>query len=194
MKALLLLVFIIITSIESMTAVLRYELPSAKVITELSLNIAISQNGISNAKNPDVIKQYLNAAGVGYYNPFCMSGQYWSFVKAKQIIDYVNLMFGFNIPNKIPIPKTALANKPFFYAKKNGTLTAYKPQRNDLIIWFVSNTINGHIERIISVNNDGWVTTIAFNTDNREVKFKKRHITNPLGTRLVRGLVGFKYE
>ena len=185
---------LIITSVCVAVAAEKYVLPATRMIVEMSLDIAMKEAGTSDANNPGRIKEYLKAAGVGYYNPFCMSGQYWSFVQAREIIRYVNKQFGFKFTDVIPFPRTALANYPFHYAKKHGAKAAYKPEKYDFIIWYVAKTVNGHIERIVSVDKAGWVTTIAFNTDNRQVKFKKRHITNPIGNRLIRGLVGWKYD
>jgi len=169
----------------------RYELPSGKFICELSLEIAKAEAGITDAKNPQRVREYLKAAGVGYYNPFCASGQYWSFKQAQKTIEGFNKLFRTSFISAIPYPRSALANAPYNYAKKNGTKTAYKAQKYDFLIWIYGNGPNGHIERIDSILSSGWVRCIGFNTGNREVKFTKRNIYSPIGRRRVRGLVGF---
>lgn len=175
-------------------AQVRYELPAGKYITEYSHSIAKTQVGISDAKNPDKVREYLRAAGVGYYNPFCQSGQYWSFVQAQKLIQLINSFYFWNYSTTIPIPKSALANSSFNYAIKKGTKTGYIPHKYDLLIWRAANGINGHIERVDSVMSGGWVRCVAFNTGNREVKITKRNVYHILGRLQVRGLVGFRYE
>ena len=192
-KIVLFLLCFLFTSFLSVAQV-RYELPAGKYITEISHRIALTQVGISDAKNPSTVKEYLRAAGVGYYNPFCQSGQFWCFVKAKETITYVNKLFRWNYTTTIPIPKSALANSSYIYAAKKGTKTSYIPRKYDLLIWRVQKTINGHIERVDSVMTGGWVRCIGFNTGNREVKITKRNIYHILGRLTVRGLVGFRYE
>jgi hypothetical protein len=172
----------------------RFELPAGKYITEISLRIALTQVGVSDAKNPSTVKEYLRAAGVGYYNPFCQSGQYWSFVQAKKVITWVNTQFGAAMSVTIPIPKSALANSSYNYAFKKGTQTSYVPRKYDFLIWRAANGINGHIERVDSVFTGGWVRCVGFNTGNREVKITRRNIYHILGRLQVRGLVGFRYE
>lgn len=188
------LVVFMVSSDNYLLAAQRYELPAGRYICELSLSIAKSQAGVTDANNPAQVRAYLKSAGVGYYNPFCQSGQYWAFVQAQKSIRWINAMLGYQYGDKIPIPKSALANSSYNYALKHGNKTAYVPQRGDLLIWRRGTGINGHIERVDSVLTGGWVRTIAFNTDNREVKFKKRNIYHILGRLMVRGLVGFKYE
>lgn len=184
-------VVFMITSV-CMVAQSRYELPCGLMLNRLSLEYARSQVGISDAKNPGQVREYLKTAGVGYYNPFCASGLYWCKVQGKKTLEFYNKMFGTQYDTKLPYPRSALANYPFNYAKKHGTKTAYTPQVTDYLVWYISGTPNGHIEVVDSLGSAGWLSCIGFNTGNREVKRTKRNIYHPLGRRLVRGLVGFK--
>lgn len=193
MKSILFLLCFLVTSFLSV-AQTRFELPAGKYIVEISTIIAKSQVGVSDARNPSVVEEYLVTAGVRYYNPFCQSGQYWSFVQAQKLITLYKSITGAAMSVTIPIPKSALANSSYNYALKKGKKTSYIPQRHDLLIWRAANGINGHIERVDSVLNGGWVRCIAFNTGNRQVKLTKRNIYHILGRLQVRGLVGFRYE
>jgi hypothetical protein len=193
-KSFLIVSFLLLFNSFLSVAQVRYELPAGRYITEVSHRIALTQAGVSDAKNPSVVREYLKAAGVGYYNPFCQSGQYWSFVQAKQALSWINLMFGTTYSTTIPVPKSALANSSYNYAIKKGIRTGYIAKKYDLLIWRAANGINGHIERVDSVCAGGWVKCIGFNTGNREVKLTRRNIYNLLGRLQVRGLVGFRYE
>lgn len=195
MKRILFIMILLVTSDAAFCpAANRYELPSGKFLIQFHQEIMRSQIGISNANNPKQVKEYLDSARVRYYNPFCASGIVWALKKASGILKTFNTYFGTRFITDLPYPASAMANAPYNYALKHGTETAYAPAMFDKLIWRHKNGINGHIESVDSVGTGGWVRTIAFNTDNRKVKFKKRNVFHILGRLQVRGLVGFKYE
>lgn len=138
------------------------------------------------------VADYNNTAGTSAKSPYCASGQYWTYFEAAKKL-------GLNI-KEIPIPKTALAYNIFLHGKKHGERTEYIAKRHDFINWKIPKKINGHVERIKSVLEGGWVETCAFNTspnkgDQREGDIntvKRRNIYHPLQRMQIIGLTGFE--
>lgn len=170
----------------------RYELQSRSDLLDLSAKILIDQLGtIETGDNSgENIRLFQLSVGLPDHSPYCAAGQYYCFSEAVIIL---------NLPiSEIPIPRTGLANCIFSFAKINGTRTHYKASMHDLIVWRKSNSIHGHVERVVSVSDKGWVKTVGFNTSsfiaghNAEGVFiQKRNICHPLGRMKIRGLVGF---
>jgi len=169
----------------------RYETKTDSSLVASAIWIAYSQIGITNVKNPNRVKSYLESVGVRYYNPFCASGIYWSF---KQAVDIYNTYFIFWEKWINPLKRTGLANGQYNHIKRKGRKTAYSPKVGDFIVWKKKESNFGHIEIVYKIHLGGWVTTIAFNVDKRKVKIKKRNIYSHHGSKLIRGLVGFYYD
>lgn len=170
-------------------AQVKYIVPAKVSVLEKSLEIGFGEVGTleqSNRNGGDVMK-YLKPFGLPEGSPYCAAGQYFTFLKAVELLGLNN--------DVIPIPKTALANSIFHFSKAKGEKIRFSPKRNDLIIWRKARTKFGHIERIISVEDNGWVRTLAFNVKNdagqEGVFIKRRNILHPLGRLSLRGLVGF---
>ncbi|OGU58944.1 MAG: hypothetical protein A2X64_02860 [Ignavibacteria bacterium GWF2_33_9] len=174
-------------------AQVKYEIPAKKSVLEKSLEIGLEEIGTiekSNRNNGEVVK-YLAPFSLKEGNPYCAAGQYYIFLKA---IESLHLEKKY-----IPIPKTALANEIFNYAKKGNKKVRYFPAKHNLLVWRKAKTKFGHIERIIEVEGKGWVKTLAFNVtcgDGKEgVCRKRRNVLHPLGRLAIRGLIGFaEYE
>jgi hypothetical protein len=171
---------------------IRYELTAPKVLVLKSYNYLISQIGKTEiGNNRGIADEYNRSIGNPLGSPYCQAGQYWCYVQACNEL---------NIPYyEIPMPRNGLANSTFNYAMRLGKRTGYTPQVHDLIIWKSVYNSTGHIERIVSVRNGGWVYTVGFNTgvksqDNGEgVSKMKRNIRFPLNRiKKIRGLVGVR--
>ena len=169
----------------------RYELPCRTDVLSVSREIMKKQVGVRERghNRGKEIKKYLASVGLNEGHPYCAAGQYYCFSEAAKLLGLPK--------SEIPIPRTAVANKVFDYAEKNGTRTFYQAFIDDLIIWRQGQTPYGHEERIDSVGRDGWVWTVGFNTglNAREgdgVARKKRNIYHFLARMQVRGTVGFK--
>lgn len=172
----------------------KYVLRARADLLEKSREIALGEIGTveKSGRNDGEVMKY-NAV-MGWRNsraPYCASGVYWCYAFAADAL-------GIN-RREIPIPQTGLANGIFAYAKKFGKPARYSPEIDDLIVWRYRRSSRGHIERITEVNEKGWVTTVAFNTeiisDGRRlcgVFAKRRNIYHPIAKLTVRGLVGFE--
>jgi hypothetical protein len=190
-KIILYLVFPLLFISTELYAQEKYNLEAKKIVLNQSREIGLQQVGITEKSNHNdgLVVKYLTPFGLPEGNPYCAAGIYWTFLIAVQ-----NLQLS---TNDIPIPKTPLANQIFNYAKNKGKKVKLSPKINDLIIWRKSNTPFGHIERIITIEDRHWVTTLAFNikseiTGKEGVYLKKRNILHPLGRLSIRGLVGFQ--
>ena len=184
---------ILLLTLEYSFALCRYEIKCNNQLLQESHKIMMTQVGIleKSNKNDGEVQKYLKVVGLQGNYPYCAAGQYWCFHQAAIQLGISSKM--------IPIPKTALANSMFNFAKKNGVLGKFLPQKNDLIVWRKHNSYKGHIERIIAVQSKGWITTVGFNTSSyinkkyvEGVFIKKRNIFHFIGLLKTRGLIGFK--
>lgn len=135
------------------------------------------------------IRDYLTTVNIKRPAPYCQAFVYYCFYMADS--------------NNIPIPRTAVANEPYNYAKKIGIKVKYEAKIHDLIVWKRAKSWTGHVERIFAINKAGWVHTVGANTSNNKygdqrdgegVYIKIRNIYHPLGRLNIRGLIGFKNE
>jgi len=168
----------------------KYELECDRYLIELSRDSLFAQVGIQEAtgNNDGETLKYQTIFGLKNI-PYCAAGQDWCYwVNAKLISD-------------IPFKMSANAQFHFNWAKKHGLKVAFIAEVDDFIVWGIRNKSTGHIERIIIVYANGWVGTIGFNTSNgktgsqREgngVFIRLRHLYNPIGLLLIKGLVGIK--
>ncbi|HPD33898.1 MAG TPA: hypothetical protein PKV40_06115 [Candidatus Kapabacteria bacterium] len=168
----------------------KYELPANSQLLDKSMQIAIAQVGTieKSNRNDGAVEKYWRAVGLTAPSPYCAAGVYFCFAEGcKQL----------NLPiSHIPIPRTGLAQAIYNYAKSNGKKQIYKAKIHNLIVWRKGQTTFGHIERIINVQEAGWVHTVAFNVKNEAtgkegVFIKKRNIYHPISRLKVLGLVGF---
>jgi len=170
----------------------KYILECREDLLMTSREILIQQIGIEEQGRNDgeMIRRYLASVGLKQGIPYCAAGQYWCFYEACRLL---NISKSF-----IPLPRTGLANGFFTYAQKKGHRSRFFPKIDDLLIWRKPKSIHGHVERIISVDSGGWVTTVGFNTRKKingekveGVFTQRRNIYHPLRRMYVRGLVGF---
>ena len=170
---------------------IKYELPANSQLLAISMQIALAQVGtVENSNHNDgAVEKYWRSVGLTSPSSYCAAGVYYCFAEG---CNQLNLPFSY-----IPIPRTGLAQVIYNYAKRNGTKQIYKANIHNLIVWRKGQSIYGHIERIISVQDAGWVQTVAFNVKDGNngkdgVFIKKRNIYHPISRLKVRGLVGFK--
>lgn len=168
----------------------KFDLYCQSYLIEASRDSLFAQVGIKEltGHNDGETLKYQKIFGLRN-QPYCAMGQYWCYwANAKDKVD-------------IPFRKSANAQSYYNYAQNYGVKTKYQASIDDFIVWMISKTINGHIERIIKVGEAGWVVTIGFNTSNgklgkqREgngVFERKRNIYYPIGRLLIKGLVGIK--
>jgi len=164
-------------------------------LLKASKDSAIAQLGvIEKTKRNDGadIEKYLKSTFTNKSSSYCAAAAYWCFFSAA-----TDLKIGFY---QIPIKRTALANGIFNDALLRGKKTKFAPREHSLIIWKYPNSCFGHIERIISVEKAGWVTTVAFNVSGFSTKYKKktegvflkkRNIFHQLGKMRIRGMISF---
>ena len=173
----------------------RYEIRCNNALLLKSEQYAKSQIGVTERTGHNdgpQISAYLKSVGINFPAAYCYAGQYWCFDQAAK-----------DLKMKNPLPKSGMANSAFAHARKHGRKTKYIAHRHDLITWKVRKGWSGHIERIISVSENGNVQTIGFNTSKGTsgsqsngggVYVRYRNIYHPLSRLLrIRGLVGF-YE
>ena len=145
-----------------------------------------SQVGIREVgNNRGECEKYLHSVGLGAGNPYCYAGQYWC-------IDIVR-------KEKHPLLKTGLAWAGCADAMKRGLADGYSPHVGDLIFWRYTDRVNGHVERIVEIRNDGWVVTVGLNVsikgegterDGGGNDYKLRNIKHKLGAMRIRAYVG----
>jgi hypothetical protein len=188
----ILLLLIPIINSEKLVCQSKYVLMCDSLLLEKSQEICFMQIGTKEKTNNNdgEVEKYLKLFGLAKGNPYCAAGQYYCF---EQACDELKISH-----SKIPIIKSALAQKIFNDAIKKGKKEKFMPNIHALIVWKKGNTAFGHIERIIKIHNAGWVETIGFNTStiiNRkktEGVFKqKRNIFHPLGRLKIKGMIGF---
>lgn len=191
----LLLLLIFMGQVDAQT---RYELGADSHLLDLSQKIMLENVGTKELTgNNDGPKISKILESVGIYNPapYCQAYVYYCFSEARYIIGKCGVLV------EIPIPKSAVAQSSFNYAKSKGLKTNYSPQVNDLIVWKYSNSWAGHTERIYKVLDKGNVLTVGANTSNglsgsqREgngIYKRKRNVKHPIGRMKLRGLVGFR--
>jgi len=170
----------------------RYVVRAPQVLISKSYYYLLQQVGKKETgNNRGIADTYNLPIGNKPGSAYCQAGQWWCYYKACQDakIDY----------SKIPMPRNGLANSTFNRAQKIGYKTTYYAKVHDFIVWKTDGSWTGHIERIIKVNDGGWVWTVGFNTGGGSefngdgVAKKKRNIRFPL-TRIkkIRGLVGVR--
>lgn len=177
----------------SVIASKKYELTCDRELLRTACEVAKSQLGVreqSNCNDGEVLK-YLRAVGLEHPAPYCAAGIWWSFAEACRLLGRAG--------NCNPLPRTALANAMFNYAKLKGTPSKFSPNDCDLIVWRKDGSFRGHIEIIISTERAGFVQTVGFNTrkvlGNRTfegVFLQRRNILHPLCQMRVGGIIGFK--
>lgn len=152
-----------------------------------SLDVARKQVGVrekTGRNDGPEIRQYLASVGLPEGNPYCYAGHYWTFTQVTTIV---------------PIPRTGLVARFWNDAVRYGIVTEYVPAVGDFMVWRYATSIYGHTERIVHVDNKGWVTTVAMNVptkgrgserDGDGIDFRHRNVRHPLGRMLIRGLVG----
>jgi len=171
----------------------KYIIECNSKLLDISLDSAMSQLGtIELTNNNDgTVQKYLDLFNLKRAS-YCSAGQYWSFFVAAKYLR-MNL-------EQIPIKKTAVAADMFNHGKKNGILTHYKPEKHDLIFWKMRKSYHGHVERVSKVIRAGWVITIGFNSNKRDINgnhiegvfLQKRNIYHPLGRKKILGIIGFR--
>ncbi len=186
-----LLIFVLISEI--CFSLSKYNLKCNQQLLDLSHDTMMSQVDIieRSNKNDGEVQKYLKSVGlVGNY-PYCAAGQYWCFEVSANALKLPR--------NSIPILRNGLANAIYNHAKKVGRQVEFSPQKNDLIVWRKQNSSKGHIERVITVQKKGWITTVGFNTSSvinkkytEGVFIKKRNIYHIIGLLKTRGLIGFE--
>jgi hypothetical protein len=167
----------------------KYQLECKEYLLKASMDSLLAQIGTKEktGNNDGATLKYQKPFGLKFQS-YCAMGQDWCFlVCAKQKSD-------------IPYKFSANAQAHFNYAKKYGVKVPYRPEIHDLVIW-KTGPVKGHIERITKVVGAGFVSTVGFNTSNGKsgsqyngngVYPRLRHIFNPVGLMLIKGLVGFK--
>jgi hypothetical protein len=192
MKKLLIIVLLFILC-PNLWAGDKYIIPVKKDVYNLSMEILKSQVGVREATGRNdgkEVEMYLKSVGRFKGDAYCAAFQYWCFFEAVKRLGYDN--------SYIPINRTGLANGIYNFASETGVHSTFLPSVGDLLVWRNKGSYSGHIERITKVQIGGYVTTIGGNTSGTSlnegdgVYVKRRHIKNPIGRMLVRGLVGFK--
>jgi len=179
----------------SVSAQSNYILHCDSDLLRASKDSAIAQVGVierTGRNDGAEIEKYLKSTCTVKGNSYCASAVYWCFFAAA-----IDLKLRIN---EIPIKRTALANSIFNDAVLCGEKAKYIPREHSLIVWKYPNSCFGHIERIISIEKAGWVTTVAFNVsgysskDKKQVEgvfLKKRNVFHPLGKMRIRGMISF---
>lgn len=192
-RVILLAMILCLLAIPPAKSQLRHELPCRSDLLVESEKIAAGEMGKTEKNNiAPHVRMYNKIVGTSPQSPYCASGQYYCYYAAAQKLGLA--------AGEIPIPKTALAYNVYLEGKKRGVRTGYAARIHDFINWKVVGKINGHIERVKSVLQGGWVETYAFNTsgnsgDPREGDYnavKRRNIYHPLHRMQILGLTGFK--
>lgn len=198
------ILLVLIIAMSNVKAQSRYELEADSELLKLSEKVMLSNVGVkeeTGRNDGPKIAEILKSVDINSPAPYCQAHIYYCFDEARK---FILRMCGRIV--KIPIPKSAIAQSSFNYAKKKGNRTKYEPQINDLLVWKHSNSWTGHVERVVEVLPKGWVITVGANTNNgkkgsqREgngIFIRKRNVKHILGRLKVRGLVGFrsvKYE
>jgi hypothetical protein len=171
----------------------KIENPEILTVSERYLKSQVGLKEKTGHNDGPHITRYMNAVGLsgsrGY--PYCAAGQVWCLWMACK-----------DLNEPYPFSKrSGLAN--FFYtdAVKHGRLcNTNEPKKHNLVVWKSPKNNTGHVERIDSVGEKGWVWTVGFNTSNgllgsqrdgNGVFRVKRNLKSPLGRLRLRGLVGF---
>ena len=182
--AILLIMVMLLTFTQALSAQTRYEL-QAPYNTNLRILIAKSQIGIREETNQSQILNYLRSVNINRMASWCAAFQYWVYDSACRQIKVVN-----------SLPKSAVANSYYDFGKRNGLRTTYQARPGDLIVW-KSDSWSGHIGMVIRQLSKQTVETIEGNTSSKSVRTggavesKVRSIYHPIGKLKVRGLIGF---
>lgn len=165
-----------------------YELDCDGELLAESERIARSQIGVrESGNNRGEVATYLRSVGLAEGNPYCAAGVYWCY-------DQARLKQGYCV-EAIPVMRTAVANAMYNDARRRGKSVTRDVRRHDLLVWKSKRSWRGHIERVISVNENNIVRTIGFNvkTENGEgVAVKTRFLKHPLGRLMLRGIITFR--
>lgn len=190
------ILFLFLTMLPS-RALMKYLLPCSSILLRESRNVLFEQIGIlerTNRNDGERVELYLKTIGLKKGNPYCLAGQYYCFWESARRLQLTL--------DSIPLPKTGLATRLFYYSKKFGKKSRVVANIDDIIIWRKGRTPFGHVERIVRVGSKGWLETIGFNTRRYdrtrrqyiEGVFRwRRNLFAPLGNLYVLGFVGF-YE
>ena len=161
-----------------------------ETISELRMELLEGEVGVMEIGNNrgSRVDEY-NDSALGFKKgrgaPYCQSVAMWAWMKA-----------GF-----IPYPRTAVANAPFDYARRNGKRVSYAPERGDEMTWNYPGSWKGHKETVAKVLENGFVVTVAGNVTGSSlsndpvgggVKLMRRGIFQKIGKMQMRGLVGFR--
>lgn len=178
----------------------KYILPVRSDIIELLPKVAKSEVGTVeipiNSNRGERVEMYLKAAHLLGGNPYCMAFIVWCF---KECIRALKL----DRDKCMPIQSQGNANKCFDYAKKLGKEVLPNPKVGDILIYRHKTVLfRGHACVIVEVIDNNTVITVEGNTssddkgsqrDGGGVFIKKRKLNTPLGSLLVRGLIGWEY-
>ncbi len=187
--------FMFILLLCSVSAQTNYQLDCNLDLLKASKDSALAQLGVieKTGKNDgEDIEKYLKCTFTNKCSSYCAAAVYWCFFSAATDLKMKLI--------QIPIKRTALANGIFNDALLHGKKSKYSPREHSLIIWKYPKSCFGHIERIISVEKAGWVTTVAFNVSGYSSKhkkqvegvfLKKRNIFHQLGKMRIRGMISF---
>jgi hypothetical protein len=167
----------------------KYELPCDRQLLHKSRTIALGEVGVrETGQNRGDVAKYLKAIGLSGGYSYCAAGVYWCF-------DSSAVALGLS-KSAIPIAKTGVANEMLNDAMKRGTKISRRISENDLLVWKSKRSWNGHIERVIKVQDKGIVQTVGFNVrlpDGEEgVAIKTRFLNHRLGRMFLRGIITFK--
>lgn len=159
-------------------------------ISELRMELLEGEVGVMEIGNNrgSRIDEY-NDSALGFKKgrgaPYCQSLATWAWLKS----------------GYLPYPRTAVANSPYDYARREGKRVSYKPEIGDEIKWIYPASWKGHTETIIKVLENGFVITVAGNVTGKSlsndplgggVKLMRRGIYQKIGKMTINGLVGFK--
>lgn len=132
--------------------------------------------------------KYLISVGLKGEYAFCAAAQYYCFAEA---CSRLNISI-----TQIPIIKSGAVSRIFEESKKSGSGTHAPISRHSLVIWRYPKCCRGHIERVLNVLENGWVRTLAFNTDCNGTKnsacIKLRNTRHPLGRMMLKGIIIFR--
>ncbi|HAT76044.1 MAG TPA: hypothetical protein DCS19_04175 [Flavobacterium sp.] len=198
-KKLIIILVLAFCSLGSLPAVERYELPMPKRLVDSSANVMMKHVGLKEAKSRndgEHIREYHKAIGLGYSDkkenyPYCQMAQSYFFWVAN----------GKSWQN-LEVLKTAGSQECFRRFKKSGKKTPPVGQKNDLLFFYIPNTVKGHTERIIAIMATGKYQTMGCNTGNGKIGSQRegsgnyiriRSINERYGSLIIKGFGGFQY-
>ncbi len=186
--ALLIIILLLLTA-TSLYAQQRYELTTLRNTNLERIELAKSQLGVREEKNPAQIRKYLASVNIYSNAAWCQAFQFWLMDSICNKLKIVN-----------PLPQSGLAISSYNYAKKVGIRTQFIPQAGDLLVWKTEGKWTGHVALIVQVKSEKSVITIEGNTSSKSVRTggaverKERLVNHPIGKLLVYGIVGFNSQ